>query len=131
MMKVFLENASLYLVLMSRSRRLGSEFKVFGSLQTQLLSGFALFTFQSQHNLSRCLCLLVKDRLGLPTESHLFTIVPTLSLCKVTGLSGLILCDLVNGVLLALAGTVGLALFRNIHHNNTAADITRGERRVH
>jgi len=105
------------LVLVTRSCRLGTEFKVLGSLDAQLLLGLTLFAFQSQHNLTRGLGLFVKDGLGLSTETHLLAVVPTLSLRKVTRLAGLVLRHLVQGVLLALARAVGLAFFGDIDHD--------------
>lgn len=95
---------------------LGSQLEVLGSLQAKLLSCLACLAFKSQDNLTCRLCLFVKDGLGLSTESHLLGVVTALSLCKVGGLSGLVLCDLVDSVLLALAGTVSLAFFRDVHH---------------
>merc|ERR1719261_1632644 len=52
-----------------------------------------------QHDLPRRLCLLVEDRLGLPTKTCLFLIVTTLSLCGQRSLSSLVLRDLVWSVL--------------------------------
>lgn len=95
---------------------LGSQFKVLGSLQAKVLLGLTLFAFQTQDNLTGGLGLFVKDGLGLSTESHLLTIVSAFALGKVGRLAGLVLRHLVHGVLLALAGAVGFALFRNIHH---------------
>jgi len=83
-----------------------SEFEVLGSLEAQLLLGLTLLTFQSKNDLTSSLGLLVEDGLGLSTESHLFRVVTSLSLCKVGSLSGLVLSNLVQGVLLALSSTV-------------------------
>ena len=114
--KLQVEFLSVCLVLMTRSCCLGSQFEMLSSLQTQLLLGLALLTFQTQYNLTCGLGLLVEDGLGLSPKTHLLGIVPTLSLCKVGSLSGLVLGDLVHGVLLALASTVGLAFFGYVHH---------------
>merc|ERR1719263_69547 len=59
----------------------------------------ALGALKLQHNLSRRLCLLVEDRLGLPSKSSLFFIVTTFSLRGQRSLSSLVLRDLVWGVL--------------------------------
>ena len=104
---------------MSRSSCLGSQFKMLGSFDAQLLFGFAFLAFQSQHNFTRRLGLFVKNGFGLSTVSHLFGIVPTLALGKVGRLARLVLCHLVQRVLLALACTVRLALFGNIDHDGT------------
>jgi hypothetical protein len=87
-----------------------------GSLDTQLLLGLAFLTFQTKDNLTGSLSLLVKDRFGLSTETHLLGIVTPLALCEIGRLTRLILSDLVDGVLLAFTGTVSLAFFWNIHH---------------
>jgi len=100
----------------TRSRRLGTEFEVLGSLDAQLLLGLTLFAFESKNNLTCRLGLLVKDGLGLSTKSHLLAVVPTLALCKVTRLAGLVLGHLVVGVLLALACAVSFAFLGNIDH---------------
>lgn len=97
----------------------GTQLEVLGSLQTQLLLSLAFFTFQTKHNLSCGLGLLVEHWLGLSSESHLFGVITTLALRKVGCLAGLVLCDLVDFVLLALAGTVCLALFWDVHHDCT------------
>merc|ERR1719198_312774 len=52
-----------------------------------------------QHDLPRRLCLLVKNRLGLPSETRLFLVITTLPLCRQRSLSSLVLRDLVWGVL--------------------------------
>ena len=101
---------------MTRGCCLGSQFEMLGSLQTQLLLGLAFLTFQTQHNLTCGLGLLVKDGLGLSPKTHLLGIVPTLSLSEIGSLTGLVLCHLVDSVLLALASTVGLAFFGYVHH---------------
>ena len=101
---------------MTRSGLLGTELKVLCSLDAQLLLGFTFFALESQHDLTRGLGLFVKDGLGLTTEPHLLAVVPALALGKVTRLAGLVLCHLVQGVLLALARAVGLALFGDVDH---------------
>jgi hypothetical protein len=95
----------------------GTEFKVFGSLEDELFLGFTLFAFQPQDDLTGGLCLLVKDGLGLSTESHLFGIITTFSLRKVGSLSSFVLRHLHHGVLAAfLARAIRLSLLGNIHH---------------
>jgi len=105
------------LVLMTRSSSLLSKFKVFGSLEAQLLLGLAFLTFQTKHNFTGSLGLFVENGLGLSTKTHLLGVVTSLSLGKVRGLSGLVLGDLVDCVLLALAGTVSFAFFWDVHHD--------------
>ena len=101
---------------MTRSSSLLSKFKVLCSLQAKLLLGLAFLTFQPQNNLTGSLGLLVKHGLGLSTETHLFGIITSLSLCKIGGFSSLVLGDLVDGVLLALSGTVSFAFLRYVNH---------------
>jgi hypothetical protein len=105
------------LVLVTRCGSLLSQLEMLGSLQTQLLLGLTFLTFQTQDNLTRSLGLLVENGLGLSTETHLLGIVTSLSLCEIGSLTSLVLGHLVDGVLLALASTVGLAFFGNIHHD--------------
>jgi len=105
-----------FLILVTRRSSLLSKFKVLGSLQTQLLLGLAFLTFQTQNNLTGSLSLFVEDGLGLSTEAHLLGVVTSLSLSEIRRLSGLVLGDLVDGVLLALAGTVGSAFFGDVDH---------------
>merc|ERR1719408_812603 len=62
----------------------------------------ALGALKLQHDLSRRLCLLMEDRLGLTSKTSLFFIVTTFSLRRQRSLSGLILRDLVWSVLEAL-----------------------------
>jgi len=96
---------------------LGTELKVLSSLEGKLLLGLAFLAFQTEDNLTGGLGLLVENRLGLTTETHLLGVVSALALGEVRGLAGLVLGDLVHLVLLALlAGAVGLALLRYVHH---------------
>jgi hypothetical protein len=101
---------------MSTLRRLLSQLEMFGTLDTQLLLGLAGFAFQTQDNLTCRLGLFVKDGLGLSPKSHLFGVVTAFALRKIRGLAGLVLGDLVDGVLVAFAGTVGSTFFGDIHH---------------
>jgi hypothetical protein len=94
-----------------------SELEVLGSLVAQLLLGLTFLTFKTKDDLTCGLGLLVEDGLGLSSETHLLRVVTSLSLGEVGSLSGLVLGDLVQGVLLALSCTVGSAFFGNIHHD--------------
>ena len=105
------------LILVTRGSCLLSKFEMFGSLEAQLLFDLAYLAFQTKNNLTGGLSLLVKDWLGLTTETHLLRVVTPLSLSKVGGLACLVLCHLVDGVLLAFRrSTESLSLLRNIHH---------------
>jgi len=96
---------------------LSSKFKVLSSLQSQLLLSLALLTFQSNHNLTCGLGLLVEDGLGLSPESHLLRIITTLSLGEVGSLTSLVLCNLVWLMLTAFfSSTESVAFLRNINH---------------
>lgn len=81
---------------------LTTQFEVLTSLQSQLGSGLADDTFQSQDNLLGNLGFLVEDRSGLTTETALLTVVTSLTLSVQRSLTGLVLGDLVLGVLAAL-----------------------------
>merc|ERR1719498_718322 len=59
----------------------------------------ALGALKLQHDLSRHLCLLMEDGLGLPSETGLFFVVTTFSLRGQRSLSGLVLRNLVRSVL--------------------------------
>ena len=72
------------------------------SLQSQLGSGLADNTFQSQDDLLGNLGFLVENLLGLTTETGLLTVVTSLTLSVQRSLTGLVLGDLVLGVLAAL-----------------------------
>lgn len=85
------------------------------TLQGKLALGLALDTLQSQHNLLGSLSLLVEDRLGLTTVTGLLAVITTLSLGEKRGLAGLVLGDLVLGVLAALlALAVGVTGLGNV-----------------
>lgn len=96
---------------------LSAKLKVLSPLQRQMLLSLAGLALHPQDNLPGSLGLLVKDGLGLSTETHLFGVVPTLSLGEVGGFSGLVLGYLVDLVLTAfLAGAVGFAFFGDVDH---------------
>ncbi len=88
-----------------------------GSLDDKLLLGLALLALQAEGDLLSGLGLLVEDRLGLTTVTHLLRVVSSLALGEVGGLAGLVLGDLVQSVLAALlALAVGLSLLGDVHH---------------
>ena len=94
---------------------LSSQFEVLATLQSNLMLILADSAFQTQHNLLGRLSLLVEHRLSLTTKSTLLAIVTTLSLSEQRGLTGLVLRDLVRGVLSAvLALAVGVAGFWDV-----------------
>lgn len=96
---------------------LGTQLKVLRPLQRQMLLRLTFLTLQTQHNLTSGLGLLVKDGLGLTSETHLLGIVTTLSLSEVGCFTGLVLGDLVVLVLTAfLAGAVGFAFLGYVDH---------------
>ena len=85
------------------------------ALQCELRLGLALDALQSQDNLLGGLGLLVEDRLGLTTVTGLLAVVTALTLGVEGSLAGLVLSDLVLGVLAALlALAVGVAGFRDV-----------------
>lgn len=86
------------------------------SLQSQLGLGLANNTLQSQDNLLGGLGLLVENGLGLTTVTGLLTVVSSLTLGEQGSLTGLVLGDLVLGVLLAvLTLAVGLSGLWNVN----------------
>jgi hypothetical protein len=78
------------------------QLEVLAALEGQLALGLALDALQSQDNLLGGLGLLVEDGLGLTTITGLLAVVTALSLSEQRGLAGLVLGDLVLGVLSAL-----------------------------
>lgn len=79
-----------------------TNFKVLAPLDWVLGHMFAALALEPQDNLLRGLCLLVEDWFGLTTITRLLAIVTTLPLSSNTSLACLVLCNLVQGVLLAL-----------------------------
>jgi len=75
---------------------------VLAALQRKLALGLALDALKTQHNLLGGLGLLVEDRLGLTTVTALLAVVTALTLGEEGSLAGLVLGDLVLGVLAAL-----------------------------
>ena len=114
---------------MTRCCCLLSKFEVLGSLDAQLLLGLTFFTFKTKDDLTRGFGLLVEDGLGLPTETHLLGVITSLSLRKVGGFSGLVLGDLVEGVLLALTRTVCLTFLGYVHHDAQFYNLKMGSKR--
>lgn len=99
----------------TRLRKNVPELEVLATLQRELSLGLALDAFQPQDDLLGGLGLLVEDRLGLTTVTALLAVVTTLTLGVEGSLAGLVLGDLVLGVLAALlALAVGVAGFRNV-----------------
>lgn len=80
-------------------------------------TGLALRALETEYNLLGGLGLLVEDRLGLSSVSGLLAIVTTLTLSIKTGSSGLVLSDLVHGVLTALGEVAQCAAgLGNVNH---------------
>lgn len=92
-----------------------SQLEMFATLQWCLLAVLAFGALHTQHNLFSGLSLLSEDRLGLTTETLLFSVVTTSALSTFTLLRLLVLCHLVWLVALALLAK-GASLFRHIHH---------------
>lgn len=85
------------------------------SLESMLVSHFAMETLKLEHDLLGSLSLLVEDGFGLTSETLLFTIVTPLTLSIQTCLAGLVLSNLVFLMVLAISMiTVRLDLFREI-----------------
>lgn len=117
---------------------LATDFEVLAALQHNLVLEGALSALKAEHDLLGGLSLLVEDGLSLATEARLLAVITTLAcalvldrcarlpsdtvnetrmrtLCEDGGLAGLVLGDLVVGVLLALlAGAEGLTGLGNV-----------------
>ena len=86
------------------------------SLEGKLSLGLAGGALQSEDNLLGGLSLLVENLLGLTTVTALLTVVTTLTLGVKGGLTGLVLGNLVLGVLAALlALAVSLSGLGNVN----------------
>lgn len=93
-----------------------TQFEVLASLQGQLGSGLTFDTFQSQNNLLGSLSFLVENRLGLTTETRLFTVITSLTLSEQGSLTSFVLSNLVLSVLTTgLTLTVGLSGLWNVN----------------
>ena len=71
------------------------------ALESELLLGLAGSALQAQDDLLGGLGLLVEDGLGLTTITGLLTVITSLTLSEQGSLAGLVLGNLVGGVLLA------------------------------
>ena len=86
------------------------------SLKSKLSLSLASSAFQTEDNLLGGLSLLVENLLGLTTVTALLTVVTTLTLGVKGGLTGLVLGNLVLGVLAALlALAVSLSGLGNVN----------------
>merc|ERR1740121_833717 len=95
--------------------RIGAQLEVLGALDGRHSLGLAFGALELQHDLLGCLCLLVEHRLGLSAESLLLLLVTSVTLSLSCLLAGLVLGDLVRGVLLALLA-IRVPCLRNVHH---------------
>merc|ERR1740133_35659 len=97
--------------------RVCAQLEVLGALDRFHPLGLALGALKLQHNLLGRLCLLVENRLGLPTEAGLLLVVTALSLGGHGRFAGLVLGHLMRSVLLALAA-VSLPDLWDVHHGD-------------
>merc|ERR1719476_549353 len=97
--------------------RVGAQLEVLCALDRLHPLGLALRALELQHDLLRRLRLLVEDGLCLTHKARLLLVVPPLALCAQRGLSGLVLRDLMRGVLLALAA-IRVPDLRDVHHGS-------------
>ena len=77
-------------------------------------SSLADGALELEGNLLCGLCLLSEDGLGLPSETFLLGIISSLTLCDSGSLTGLVLRDLVNSVLVAFTAICSL-LFGSVY----------------
>lgn len=96
---------------------LTTQLKVLAALQHLLVFGLARSALHAQGNLLGGLGLLVEDGLGLTTITRLLAVVAALALDVEGRLAGLVLGDLLGGVLLALF-TESVARLGNAHLQN-------------
>lgn len=112
-----LHRSNLELQSLSLLFLLATQLEVLGTLQAKLSLGLALNALQTKNNLLSGLSLLVENGLGLSTVTFLFTVVSSLTLGVVTGLTSFVLGNLVLSMLAALRTfavcTTGL---RNVYH---------------
>merc|ERR1711973_837463 len=102
---------------LSLSLLVTTQFKVFTSLQCNLLTELTLRTLQTQHNLLRRLCLLMMNRSCLSTISFLFAFIPSLSLSKGSFLCSLVLRHFMKGMFAALLSIAkGFTGLGYVHH---------------
>ena len=93
-----------------------TQFEMLATLQCQQVLVLANGAFKTQNNLLCSLGLLTENGFCLTTITRLLAIITTLSLSKKGSLSGLVLGDLVRGVLSALlASAEGLASLGNVN----------------
>ena len=120
-----LEDKSLALALL-----VTTELEVLATLEGELLLVLADGALKTEDNLLGGLGLLVEDGLGLTTITRLLAVITTLALGEDGGLAGLVLGNLVEGVLLALLALAeGLAGLRHVHLLSARAR-RRGEESV-
>lgn len=93
---------------------LAAQLKVLAALQHLLVLGLARGALHAQRNLLGRLGLLVEDGLGLATVAGLLAVVAALALDVQGRLAGLVLGDLLGGVLFALF-TESVARLGNVH----------------
>jgi hypothetical protein len=110
-------NATALVHLTLRLRLLVADLKVLRALDRLQANSLAVRARQPQRDLLGSLCLLVEDRLRLPTEARLLRVVPPLPLRNKRGLAGLVLGHLEDLVVPALWRLAkGLRRLRGVHH---------------
>jgi len=92
-----------------------SQFKVFATLQWSLFTVFALSAFHTQYDLFGSFSLLPENRLGLTTETLLFSVVTSSTLSAFTLFRLFVLCYFMQFVAFALLAK-RTTLFWYIHH---------------
>jgi len=104
---------------------LTTELEVLAALEGKLHLVLALLALKTKHDLLGGLGLLLEHGLGLSTETLLLSVVTALSLGEDGGLAGLVLGDLVKGVLAALlGGAESLAGLGNVHLQTDCAIVS-------
>lgn len=93
-----------------------SYFKVFTSLQGQLVTVLAFGTLKTQHNLLGCLRLLSENWLRLTSKTALLSVITPSTLGHLRILTLLVLGHFVEGVFGAFTFAKGLSCFRYVHH---------------
>jgi Na+/pantothenate symporter len=115
---------------LSLSLLVTAKLEVLASLEALLRSVLALNALKTDDDLLGGLGLLVENWFSLSTETSLLSVVSTLTLCVEGSFTGLVLSDLVQGVLLALTGSAeSLSRLWDVHHLQQVKEVNEGTTR--
>ena len=92
-----------------------NKLKRFATLQNRKNNKIAFHAFVPKMRLSRCLCFLVENRLGLATKSSLLHVIPTSTLSRFRSTASFVLRNLDLSMTFAF-GAVYFSLFWETNH---------------